>query len=488
MVDLRTRYLGLELRNPLVASSSPLTGTLDGLKRLEAAGAGAVVLPSLFEEDLAEEAREVDALRATGATGAEARAAHPQQAGYGAGVAAYLALLEQAKASLSIPVIASLNGVSRGGWVRHAARLEQAGADALELNIYYVSSGPGQSGSEVEWRYLDIVHAVRQAASVPLAVKLSPYFSSVTNMAGQLVEAGANGLVLFNRFYQPDLDVETLDRPPVARGGPPPRMAGAAPSRVGRADPRQAEPALGPRPGRLRASQLPQGAVRPPGTPGTPDRRPALTGRPTVPPGAGRSALLDTVANRDHAAVGRTCWTKEVARMRLARTVIVSVLLAGAGIALAAWGPVTRPPSDAAPPRKAARRASRCHAIRRRRRRSAMRAPTITPLRRPPPPWPSNQPCPSSSSASPPAQSRRSAGTGPDGPAGRSSTRLRDPCRSAHGRLERRWRWCARCSATVHAPKSHEPSRSPGIGQRRCGPSVAARGCRGSHTDPGATG
>src|SRR6266511_3823446 len=197
MADLRTRYLGMELRNPLVASSSPLTGTLDGLKRLEAAGAGAVVLPSLFEEDLAEEAREVDALRATGATGA--------------GVAAYLALLEQAKASLSIPVIASLNGVSRGGWVRHAARLEQAGADALELNIYDVSSGPGQSGSEVEWRYLDIVHAVRQAASVPLAVKLSPYFSSVTNMAGQLVEAGANGLVLFNRFYQPDLDVETLE-------------------------------------------------------------------------------------------------------------------------------------------------------------------------------------------------------------------------------------------------------------------------------------
>jgi dihydroorotate dehydrogenase (fumarate) len=183
MADLRARYLGLELRNPLVASSSPLTGTLDGLKRLAAAGAGAVVLPSLFEEDLAEETHEV----------------------------VYLALLEQAKASLSIPVIASLNGVSRGGWVRHAARLEQAGADALELNIYYVSSSPGQSGSEVEWRYLDIVRAVRQAASIPLAVKLSPYFSSVTNMAGQLVEAGANGLVLFNRFYQPDLDVETLE-------------------------------------------------------------------------------------------------------------------------------------------------------------------------------------------------------------------------------------------------------------------------------------
>jgi dihydroorotate dehydrogenase (fumarate) len=210
MADLRTRYLGLALRNPLVASSSPLTGTLDGLKRLEAAGAGAVVLPSLFEEDLAEEARQVDALLATGAMGAEARAGHPEQAGYGAGAAAYLSLVEQASSRLSIPVIASLNGTSRGGWVRHAARLEQAGADALELNVYYVSSSPGQSGSEVEWRCLDIVRAVRQAADVPLAVKLSPYFSSVTNMAGQLAESGVDGLVLFNRFYQPDLDVETL--------------------------------------------------------------------------------------------------------------------------------------------------------------------------------------------------------------------------------------------------------------------------------------
>ena len=183
MADLRTRYLGLDLRNLLVASSSPLTGTLDGLKRLEAAGAGAVVLPSLFEEDLADEA----------------------------GAASHLSMVDQAKGTLSIPVIASLNGTSRGGWVRHAARLEQAGADALELNVYYVSSGPGQSGSEVEWGYLDIVRAVRQAVGIPLAVKLSPYFSSLVNMAGQLVGAGASGLVLFNRFYQPDLDIEKLE-------------------------------------------------------------------------------------------------------------------------------------------------------------------------------------------------------------------------------------------------------------------------------------
>jgi dihydroorotate dehydrogenase (fumarate) len=214
MADLRTRYLGLELRSPLVASASPLTGSLDWLRRLEAAGAGAVVLPSLFEEDLAEETRQVEALLASGATTAEARAGHPDQVGYGAGPAAYLSLVQRAKQGLSIPVIASLNGASRGGWVRYAARLEEAGADALELNIYYVSSRPGRSGSEVEWHYLDVVRAVRQAIGIPLAVKLSPYFSSLANLAGQLGEAGANGLILFNRFYQPDLDIETLEVTP----------------------------------------------------------------------------------------------------------------------------------------------------------------------------------------------------------------------------------------------------------------------------------
>jgi dihydroorotate dehydrogenase (fumarate) len=199
MADLRTRYLGLELSSPLVASSSPLTGSLDGLLRLEAAGAGAVVLPSLFEEDLLESAP------------AAAPAGYPDQAGYGAGPAAYLSLVERARETLSVPVVASLNGVSRGGWVGYASRLEQAGAAALELNIYYVSSRPGLSASDVEWHYLDVVRAVRRATEIPLAVKLSPYFSSLANLAGQLVEAGANGLVLFNRFYQPDLDIETLE-------------------------------------------------------------------------------------------------------------------------------------------------------------------------------------------------------------------------------------------------------------------------------------
>jgi dihydroorotate dehydrogenase (fumarate) len=202
MADLRTRYLGLELQSPLVASSSPLTGTLDGLRRLEAAGAGAVVLPSLFEEELAED---------PAPAGAAPQAGQPDQVGYGAGPAADLSLVEQAKQTLSIPVIASLNGASHGGWVRHAARLEQAGADALELNVYYVSSRPGRSGGEVEANYLDVVRAVRAAIGIPLAVKLSPYFSSLANLAGQLVEAGANGLVLFNRFYQPDIDIEAME-------------------------------------------------------------------------------------------------------------------------------------------------------------------------------------------------------------------------------------------------------------------------------------
>ena len=201
MADLRTRYLGLELPSPLVASSSPLTGSLDGLRRLEAAGAGAVVLPSLFEEELAEE------LPPPGAGPGD-------QAGYGAGPAAYLSLVEQAKQALSVPVIASLNGVSRGGWASYASRLEEAGADALELNVYYVSSRPGLSGSDVEWHYLDVVRGVRRATGIPLAIKLSPYFSSLSNMAGQLVEAGTNGLVLFNRFYQPDLDIEAMEVQP----------------------------------------------------------------------------------------------------------------------------------------------------------------------------------------------------------------------------------------------------------------------------------
>jgi dihydroorotate dehydrogenase (fumarate) len=208
MADLRTRYLGLELGSPLVASSSPLTGSLDGLRRLEAAGVGAVVLPSLFEEELAPQGPGENQRGIGSALGDRAVG---DQAGYGAGPAAYLSLVERAKQVLSVPVIASLNGVSRSGWVGYASRLEAAGADALELNIYYVSSRPGMSSSDVEWHYLDVVRAVRRATGIPLAVKLSPYFSALANLAGQLVEAGANGLVLFNRFYQSDLDIEAME-------------------------------------------------------------------------------------------------------------------------------------------------------------------------------------------------------------------------------------------------------------------------------------
>jgi dihydroorotate dehydrogenase (fumarate) len=211
MADLGSRYLGLDLRSPLVASASPLTGTLDGLQRLEDAGAAAVVLPSLFEEQLTQEADQVGRLLERGAGSLSAALALDD---YNAGPYGYLALIEKAKASLEIPVIASLNGVTPGAWVEHATLLEEAGADALELNIYYVSSSPGLAGSEVEERYLELVRAVRQTIGIPLAVKLSPYFSSVANLARQLVEAGADGLVLFNRFYQPDLDLDTLEVTP----------------------------------------------------------------------------------------------------------------------------------------------------------------------------------------------------------------------------------------------------------------------------------
>jgi dihydroorotate dehydrogenase (fumarate) len=211
MVELHTRYLGLDLRTPLVASASPLTGTLDGLRRLEAAGAAAVVLPSLFEEQLTLEADQVGRLLEGGAGSLSAALALDD---YNAGPFGYLALVEQARATLQVPVIASLNGVAPGAWVTHASLLEEAGADAVELNVYYVSSSPGVGGSEVEWRYLELVRSVRQSIGIPLAVKLSPYFSSVANLTRQLVQAGADGLVLFNRFYQPDLDLETLEITP----------------------------------------------------------------------------------------------------------------------------------------------------------------------------------------------------------------------------------------------------------------------------------
>ena len=211
-VDLRTSYLGLELRSPLVASPSPLTGELDGLKRLEAAGVGAVVLPSLFEEQLTHDQLELDRLLETTSDHVgEAQSYFPDLQDYNTGPWTYLDHIEQAKRALSVPVIASLNGITPGGWVGHAKRMRDAGADAIELNLYTVATDPRVGAAELEARYLDRVADVRSAVSLPLAVKLSPFFTALANFAVRVEAAGADGLVLFNRFYQPDLDLDTLD-------------------------------------------------------------------------------------------------------------------------------------------------------------------------------------------------------------------------------------------------------------------------------------
>jgi dihydroorotate dehydrogenase (fumarate) len=215
MSDLTTTYLGLRLMNPIVASASPLAHDLDGIRRLEDAGAAAVVLPSLFEEQLNQESRQLDHFLSYGSESfAEALSYFPEMEGYNTGTDGYLELIYRAKQAVDIPVIASLNGVSRGGWTRYARLLEQAGADALELNIYFVPTDPAMSGAAVEQMYLDVVREVRRFVTCQLAVKIGPYFSSMANMAGQLATAGADGLVLFNRFYQPDLDVEKLEVAP----------------------------------------------------------------------------------------------------------------------------------------------------------------------------------------------------------------------------------------------------------------------------------
>jgi dihydroorotate dehydrogenase (fumarate) len=211
-VDLHTTYLGLELRSPLVASPSPLTGELHGLRRLEAAGVGAVVLPSLFEEQLTHDQLELDRLLETTADHVgEAQSYFPDLQDYNTGPWSYLDHITQAKQALSVPVIASLNGVTPGGWVGHAKRMRDAGADALELNLYTVATDPRIGAVELEARYLDLIGDVRSAVSIPLAVKLSPFFTALANFAARVEEAGADGLVLFNRFYQPDLDLDSRD-------------------------------------------------------------------------------------------------------------------------------------------------------------------------------------------------------------------------------------------------------------------------------------
>jgi dihydroorotate dehydrogenase (fumarate) len=210
--DLTTQYLGLRLRTPLVASSSPLTGDLDQLRRLEDAGAGAVVLPSLFEEEIEHEATEVDRMLETGAeTFGEALSYFPELETYDTGPDRYLELVSRAKEALGIPVVASLNGITPGGWLEHAKLIEEAGADALELNLYLVAANPETTAAEVEARNCEIVAQVRRTTRIPLSVKLSPFFTALAHTARELVAAGAQGLTLFNRFYQPDLDVESRE-------------------------------------------------------------------------------------------------------------------------------------------------------------------------------------------------------------------------------------------------------------------------------------
>jgi len=210
-MDLSTRYLGLELRNPLVASASPLSNTVDGVRRLADAGVGAVVLYSLFEEQLRREAAVNAALADAGTESfGESLSYFPAAAGASPGPRRYLDLLERAASAVDIPVIASLNGATTGGWTDYAAALEQAGAAAIELNIYALPGGPVFTGSDVEQRHVEILTTVKAVVSVPVAVKLSPYFSSVGEMVQRLDRAGADGLVLFNRFLQPDIDPETL--------------------------------------------------------------------------------------------------------------------------------------------------------------------------------------------------------------------------------------------------------------------------------------
>jgi dihydroorotate dehydrogenase (fumarate) len=212
MNDLSTRYLGLDLASPLVVSAGPAGERLDTIRRAEDAGAAAIVLPSLFEEQLTLESHALDAHLSHGTHSfAEALTYFPDMTGYNLGPDGYLEHLRRAKEAVDIPVIASLNGVSTGGWIEYAQRLEQAGADALELNVYFVPTDPLVTGMEVEQMYVDLVRDVRVSVGIPLAVKLSHFLSAIPNLAHQLELAGADGLVLFNRFYQPDLDIEQLE-------------------------------------------------------------------------------------------------------------------------------------------------------------------------------------------------------------------------------------------------------------------------------------
>jgi dihydroorotate dehydrogenase (fumarate) len=212
MPDLKTTYLGLKLKNPIVAAASPLSASIDGMQRLEEAGAAAIVMSSLFEEQIACEGHALDHYLSSGSDSySEAMSYFPEITNFNIGPQEHLDLLAKAKQKLSIPVIASLNGSSPSGWTQWARLAQEAGADALELNEYFIPAEPDMTGIEVEERYLAVLEMVKKNVSIPVAVKLSPYFSATANMCKRMVDAGADGLVLFNRFYQPDIDLENLE-------------------------------------------------------------------------------------------------------------------------------------------------------------------------------------------------------------------------------------------------------------------------------------
>lgn len=212
MVDLSTNYLGLQLKNPIVASASPLSKKVDNVRRLEDAGASAVVMYSLFEEQIINDSLALDYFLNQGTySNPEADTYLVEMDHYNIGPEAYLEMIQKIKTSVEIPLIASINGISLSSWVDYAQKIQQAGADALELNIYSVSPDASINASETEKNRLDLIREIRSKIQIPLDVKLSPFFTSLPNFASRCVEAGANGLVLFNRFIQPDLDIETLD-------------------------------------------------------------------------------------------------------------------------------------------------------------------------------------------------------------------------------------------------------------------------------------
>ena len=212
MIDLSTTYLGLQLKNPIVASASPLSKKVETVRRMEDAGVSAVVMYSLFEEQIIHESKALDHFLNQGTESfAEAITYLPDLEHYNVGPDEYLNLIRRHKEAVQIPIIGSLNGISTGGWVDYAKKIEEAGADALELNIYYVPTDLKMSSQDMEQAYIDLVSDVRKQIHIPLAVKLSPFVTALPGFAAKLVKAGANGLVLFNRFIQPDLDIETLE-------------------------------------------------------------------------------------------------------------------------------------------------------------------------------------------------------------------------------------------------------------------------------------